>query len=166
VKDAALIVQAELKNNLGITVGLRVLETSQVIGDMIKGAHTAAIVVFMTPPDPILQDFYTGNIMAKVVGIGNCSGATIDKFKRFGLTPVAGTKIHAPSIKECYASFECRLADGRLIAKYGLFIWEVVKARVATSPRYPETLHYRGEGEFMVSGRTINRRKNFKPQNL
>ena len=71
VKDAALIVQAELKKNLGVTVNLQVLESSQVIGDMIKGAHTAAIVVFMTPPDPIVQDFYTGNIMAKGVGYTN-----------------------------------------------------------------------------------------------
>lgn len=71
VKDAALIVQAELKRNLGVTVNLQVLETSQVIGDMIKGAHNAAIVVFMTPPDPVVQDFYTGNIMAKGVGYTN-----------------------------------------------------------------------------------------------
>ena len=71
VKDAALIVQAELKKNLGVTVNLQVLEASQVIGDMIKGAHTAAIVVFMTPPDPVVQDFYTGNIMAKGVGYTN-----------------------------------------------------------------------------------------------
>jgi len=42
----------------------------------------------------------------------------------------------------------------------------VVKAHVAVSPKYPETLHYRGEGVFMVSGRSISLRKQFKPQNL
>jgi len=33
-------------------------------------------------------------------------------------------------------------------------------------PKRPETLHYRGDGEFMVSGRSISLRKKFKPQNL
>jgi len=108
----------------------------------------------------------TTDLVNEVVGIGNCSGDKVDKFKRFGLTPVAAAKVGAPLIKECYANFECKLADASQITKYGLFIWKVVKAHVATSPRYPETLHYRGEGVFMVSGRTINLRKKFKPQNL
>jgi len=68
--------------------------------------------------------------------------------------------------KERYANFECRLADGRQIAKHGLFIWEVVKAHVATSPKYPETFHYRGEGVFMISGPSISLRRKFKPENL
>ena len=108
----------------------------------------------------------TADLVNEVVGIGNSTGAKIDKFKKFGLTPVTGQEVAAPLIKECYANFECRLADGRLISQYGLFIWEVVKAHVATSPKYPKTLHYRGEGVFMVSGRSINLRKKFKPQNL
>jgi flavin reductase (DIM6/NTAB) family NADH-FMN oxidoreductase RutF len=68
--------------------------------------------------------------------------------------------------KECYANFECRLYDGSHISKHGLFIWEVVKAHVPTSPKYPETLRYRGEGVFMISGRNISRRGQFKAQNL
>jgi flavin reductase (DIM6/NTAB) family NADH-FMN oxidoreductase RutF len=108
----------------------------------------------------------TSDLVNEVVGIGNCMGADIDKFKKFGLTPVTGEKVGAPLIKECYANFECTLADASLISKYGLFIWKVVKAHVATSPKYPETLHYRGEGVFMVSGRSISLRKKFKPQNL
>jgi flavin reductase (DIM6/NTAB) family NADH-FMN oxidoreductase RutF len=108
----------------------------------------------------------TTDLVNEAVGIGNCSGKEIDKFKKFGLTPQPAAKISAPLIKECYANFECKLADGRLISKYGLFIWQVVKAHVATSPKYLETLHYRGEGVFMVAGRSINLRKMFKPQNL
>ena len=69
-------------------------------------------------------------------------------------------------IEECYANFECRLADGSLISKYDLFIWEVVKAHVATSPKYPKTLHYRGEGVFMISGPSISLRKKFKAELL
>ena len=47
---------------------------------------------------------------------------------------------------ECYANFECRLRDTRMIRAYSLFIWEVVKAHVALSPKRPQTIHYRGEG--------------------
>jgi flavin reductase (DIM6/NTAB) family NADH-FMN oxidoreductase RutF len=108
----------------------------------------------------------TTDLVNEVVGIGNCSGAEIDKFKEFGLTPIRGGKVGVPLIKECYANFECKLADARMIPKYGVFIWEVVKAHVATSPKNPETLHYRGEGRFMISGRSINMRKKFKSQNL
>jgi hypothetical protein len=39
-----------------------------------------------------------------------------------------------------------------------LFIFEVVKAHVAKSPKHPEMLHYEGDGVFMVSGKIISRR--------
>ena len=108
----------------------------------------------------------TTDLLNEVIGIGNCTGADIDKFEKFGLTAVAGTKVDAPLIEECYANFECRLYDGSQISKHSLFIWEVVKAHVATSPKYPETLHYRGDGVFMISGRNVSRRGRFKAQNL
>jgi flavin reductase (DIM6/NTAB) family NADH-FMN oxidoreductase RutF len=108
----------------------------------------------------------TLELVNEVVGIGNCSGAQIDKFSKFSLTPVTATKVQAPLIRECYANFECKLAEGRLISQYCLFVWEVVKAHVATSPKYPKTIHYRGEGAFMVSGRSLNLCKKFKTQNL
>ena len=95
----------------------------------------------------------TVDLAPKVVGIGNTSGRDVDKFSEFGLTAVPGTKVAAPLIGECFASFECRLVDASLIAKYSLFVLEVVKAHVATSPKYPRTLHYRGDGVFMLSGR-------------
>jgi len=41
-----------------------------------------------------------------------------------------------------------------------------VKALVAISPNYPETVNYRGAGVFMISGRNIGQRSQFKPQNL
>jgi flavin reductase (DIM6/NTAB) family NADH-FMN oxidoreductase RutF len=109
----------------------------------------------------------TVDLAAKVVGIGNTSGRDTDKFAAFGLTATPGVKVKAPQIAECYASFECRLADAKLIKKYSLFVLEVVHAEVATSPRYPRTIHYRGDGEFMISGTNTRKyRKNFKPQNL
>jgi flavin reductase (DIM6/NTAB) family NADH-FMN oxidoreductase RutF len=102
----------------------------------------------------------------EVVGIGNTSGASIDKFAKFKLTAEPAEQVRAPLIKECYANFECKLADGSLIDKYNFFIFEVVKAHVATSPKHPETLHYTGDGVFMVSGKIISRRSLFRPEML
>ena len=39
-------------------------------------------------------------------------------------------------------------------------------AHVATSPKYPKTLHYRGDGAFMLSGPTVSHRRTFKRVNL
>jgi flavin reductase (DIM6/NTAB) family NADH-FMN oxidoreductase RutF len=108
----------------------------------------------------------TLDLVNAVVGIGNSTGVKLDKFEKFGLTPRAAEKVGAPLIKECYANFECQLADARMIAQYGVFIWEVVKAHVAASPKNPQTLHYRGQGEFRVAVRSISLRKKFKAQNL
>ena len=101
-----------------------------------------------------------------VVGIGNTSGATVDKFKKFGLTAEKGTEVEAPLIRECHANFECRLHDAALVSRYNFFIFEVVKAHVASRPKYPETLHYTGDGIFMVAGRTVGRRAQFRPSML
>jgi flavin reductase (DIM6/NTAB) family NADH-FMN oxidoreductase RutF len=109
----------------------------------------------------------TVEIATIAVKIGNCSGRDVDKFKKFKLTPVPGKKVQAPLIQECYANFECKLIDSSLIPKYNLFILQVVKAHVATSPKFPKTLHYRGDGLFMISGPTVKTyRKYFKEEYL
>jgi flavin reductase (DIM6/NTAB) family NADH-FMN oxidoreductase RutF len=109
----------------------------------------------------------TVDLAAKVVGIGNTSGRDIDKFAEFGLTAVPSTMVDAPLIEECYASFECRVIDTSLISKYSLFVLEVVKAHVAKSPAYPRTIHYRGDGIFMISGENTTRYKRlFRPEML
>ena len=52
----------------------------------------------------------------------------------------------APRIAECHANFECRLVDSSLINRYSLFVFEVVKGYARTTPKFPKTLHYRGDG--------------------
>jgi flavin reductase (DIM6/NTAB) family NADH-FMN oxidoreductase RutF len=101
-----------------------------------------------------------------VVGVGNTTGAEVDKFEKFGLTAKPATLVGAPLIAECHANFECRLVDDALVNKYNFFIFEVVKAHVARSPQHPQTLHYTGEGVFMVAGKTISRRRQFRPEML
>jgi flavin reductase (DIM6/NTAB) family NADH-FMN oxidoreductase RutF len=109
----------------------------------------------------------TEDIATTVVKIGNSSGRDIDKFAEFGLTPKPGTHVRASLIAECYANFECRLVDASQVKKYNMFIFEVVKAHVATAPKVPKTIHYRGDGEFMISGANTSRyRRLFRPEML
>ncbi len=98
-----------------------------------------------------------------VVGIGNTSGAEIDKFAQFGLTAEDAHAVDAPLVVECHANFECRLHDDSLIEKYNFFIFKVVKAHVAQRPKQPKTLHYTGDGVFMTSGKIISRKSMFRP---
>jgi len=108
----------------------------------------------------------TVDLAAKVVGIGNCSGATVDKFDKFKLTAMAADAVRAPLIAECHANLECRLVDGGLRKQYDFFIFEVVKAHALAAPKYPKTIHYRGDGMFMVAGRSLNLRRGFRPEML
>ncbi len=91
----------------------------------------------------------------KVVGVGNCSGKDVDKFKRFGLTAVLAKRIAAPLIAECFANLECKVVNTRLVNQYNLFVLEVVKAWVDAAQKNPKTIHHHGYGEFIVDGRTI-----------
>ena len=109
----------------------------------------------------------TEDIATTVVKIGNSSGRDIDKFSEFGLTPKPGTHVRAPLIGECYANLECRLVDASQVRKYNMFIFEVAKAHVATAPKFPKTIHYRGDGAFMISGANTSKyRRLFRPEML
>ena len=98
-----------------------------------------------------------------VAKIGNCSGADTDKFAKFKLTTVEADEVKAPLIAQCYANLECKLVDDALVDKYNVFIFEVVKAHAALTPKYPKTIHYRGDGMFMVAGGSLNLRRYFRP---
>jgi flavin reductase (DIM6/NTAB) family NADH-FMN oxidoreductase RutF len=97
----------------------------------------------------------TVELAAKVVGCGNTSGRSVDKFEAFHLTPTPAAKVEAPLIAECYANLECRVVDAKLADKYNFFILEVVKAWIDPSKKCPRTIHHQGKGVFMVAGRTI-----------
>lgn len=101
-------------------------------------------------------------IAAQVVGCGNTSGRTLDKFARFGLTPLPAARVHAPLVAECYANLECRLADARMAGKYNFFVLRVVKAWIDPARKRPRTFHHLGRGAFMVAGRTIRLRSRMK----
>lgn len=108
----------------------------------------------------------TVELLDAVIGVGNTSGAEVDKFATFGLTPEPAREVEAPSIAECHAHFECRLFDDALVERYNFFVFEVVRALVANTPDYPRTVHYTGDGVFMVAGEILDRRARFRPEML
>jgi Conserved protein/domain typically associated with flavoprotein oxygenases, DIM6/NTAB family len=100
----------------------------------------------------------TVDLARTVVDIGNCSGATVDKFQTFGLTPLPARKVAPPLIGECLANLECRVADSRLVDTHNLFILEVVAISTNPERRERRTLHHRGDGTFVVGGETVDLR--------
>jgi len=142
-----------------------ILEFSpSLVGLMISGANHSFEMIRESRECVI--NLPTTALTDTVVRIGNTSGRDIDKFAEFGLTAEAASEVDAPLIGECHACFECRLYEDALVERYNFFIFEVVKAHVAASPKHPETLHYTGDGVFMVSGKIISRRSLFRPEML
>ena len=99
----------------------------------------------------------TVDLLDRVVGIGTCSGADTDKFAKFKLTPVRGTVVKAPLIKECLANIECKVVD--IVRKHNIVVLEAVAAHVDTARKERRTIHAVGDGTFIVDGRRLDRRK-------
>jgi len=64
-------------------------------------------------------------------GCGTVSGRDVDKFAQFNLAAEMGTLQHAPMIKECPISMECRVERTLSLASHTLFIGEVVATYLA-----------------------------------
>lgn len=97
----------------------------------------------------------TVELAATAVAVGNCSGCEVDKFKKFHLSPLPASQVKAALIDECYANLECKVVDMKMVAKYNIFILEVLKAWITPSKRRPRTIHHCGEGFFTVDGKMI-----------
>lgn len=91
----------------------------------------------------------------KVVKVGNCSGRSVDKFKRFGLTQAPAERVSPPLMAQCFANLECKVADTRLVNKYNLFVLKVLKAWIDPAQKNPKTIHHHGYGRFAVDGEMI-----------
>ena len=104
----------------------------------------------------------TVEIVEKVVGCGTTSGANIDKFEMFGLTPRPAARVGAPLIEECYANLECRVTDTSMVDRYCLFVVEVIKAWIDPAMKNHRTIHHLGSGNFMVAGEKIKLRSKMK----
>ena len=94
-------------------------------------------------------------LAAKVVKVGNCSGADVDKFADFGLTPVKASQVKAPLIKECFANIECKIIDRKMIDRYNMFILKAVAAWRDPKQKNPKSFHHHGYGRFVGDGRAF-----------
>jgi flavin reductase (DIM6/NTAB) family NADH-FMN oxidoreductase RutF len=99
----------------------------------------------------------TADMSKTVVSIGSCSGADVDKFDKFKLTPLKAKYVNAPLVKECYANIECRVVD--YIKNHGIFILDAVQAWVDEKRKDIHFFHAIGDGRFIVDGEKISHRR-------
>jgi len=76
-------------------------------------------------------NFPTLDILEKVDLVGTISGRDgLDKFSKYGLTPIASTEITAPIIEECPVNLECKMLSVSEVGDHDLFLGEVVAMHV------------------------------------
>lgn len=97
----------------------------------------------------------TVEMAAKAVAVGNTSGRKVDKFEKFHLLQEPASYVKAPLLSECYANLECKVIDMKMVAKYNIFILEVIKAWTRPTRKRPRMIHHCGKGVFVVDGDII-----------
>jgi flavin reductase (DIM6/NTAB) family NADH-FMN oxidoreductase RutF len=101
----------------------------------------------------------SADLMETVVAIGNVTGADIDKWTQYGLTPDPAKEVTAPLVRECFANIECRVRDRRLVADYSLWILQPVRAWIDEERRGTGEFHHRGDGTFSTNGITVDHKE-------
>jgi flavin reductase (DIM6/NTAB) family NADH-FMN oxidoreductase RutF len=99
----------------------------------------------------------TVDLLDKVIGIGTCTGADVDKFSKFKLTPVQAELVSAPLIKECLANIECKVID--IVKKHNIVVLQGISAYIDTARKEKRVVHAVSDGTFIVDGRKIDRKK-------
>ena len=98
----------------------------------------------------------TVDIAETAIRIGDCSGANVDKFREFGLTPLPAADVSAPLVAECLACLECRVAD--YVEGPSIVLLKGVRAWIDAARKERRTFHAVGDGTFVVDGETMNLR--------
>lgn len=71
------------------------------------------------------------HLVAQVDGCGRISGRNqVNKFERFGLTPVPADEVAPPLIAECPVNIECKVVGQQTIGDHDLFLGEAVAVHV------------------------------------
>lgn len=99
----------------------------------------------------------TLELLQSVYACGSFSGRSVDKFKKAGLTPIAGKKVKAPAIRECIAHVECTVEDQFTAGDHTIFVGKIVAAYAnpgAFTERYSleatRMLYHAGGNNFVV----------------
>lgn len=104
------------------------------------------------------------SLVKKVFKCGRVSGKKVDKFTKFGLTPVPALKVAPPLIKECFGHLECKVIDDSMVDKYNIFIAKVVACLVEkgaldkfvrVDKKAFKTLHHLTGEYFFMPGKVI-----------
>lgn len=91
------------------------------------------------------------DLIETAVDVGNSTSADVNKWERFGLTPLPASTIGAPLIGECVANIECVVEDDSLVDAYSLWVLSAEAAWL--HPEYESSeLHHRGNGTFSENG--------------
>lgn len=102
-----------------------------------------------------------------VLSCGRVSGADVDKFAKFGLTPAAGKMISAPFLKESAGHLECRLEASHDYEGVTLFIGRVAYGEVEEEfwdgktirPEKVKSIHHLTGGLFAITERLVQAKK-------
>ena len=122
---------------------------------MTTGAWNYSYEALMSAKECVLA-VPTVDIAQKVISIGDCSGAKVNKFKNFGLTPLPAATVKAPLIAECLSCIECRVED--YLESPNIFILKGTHAWIDPNRKERRTFHANGDGTFVIDGDTINLR--------
>ncbi len=72
----------------------------------------------------------TESLLSQTDYCGTKSGKNVDKFNETRLTPIKGTKVDAPLIKECPVNLECVVKAITSLGSHDLFIGEIVATHI------------------------------------
>ena len=95
-------------------------------------------------------------LLDAVVGVGTCSGKSVDKFARCGLHTQPARHVRAPLITDCIAAVECRVVD--IVEAHSIVVLEGVAAWTTPALRGARMLHAVGDGTFVADGEHFDRR--------
>lgn len=98
----------------------------------------------------------SADMLDTVVAAGTSSGENIDKFKAFGLTPVAASRVRAPLIGQCLANIECLVID--IVERHNILVLQGVAAHIDATLKERRRIHAVGDGSFVVDGRRFDRK--------
>jgi len=72
----------------------------------------------------------TARMVRVVDAVGCVSGREVDKFERFGFTPLPAAEVGPPLIAECPVNIECRVLSEQQVGDHQLFLGQVVAEHV------------------------------------
>ena len=97
------------------------------------------------------KEFVVGIPGEDIVGQAyHCADKVVDEFKHTGLTPIPSMAVKPPSIAECQANLECRLAEMKPVGDHVLMIGEIVAARVKEEVYSDDKMEMREKMDYVV----------------